>query len=192
MAGYDVCRVLFLESLALCREVGDRWGEAAALGNLGTIARWQRNYAAAVQYYQESLPLFKETGNQSDIATMTGNLGHAAYAQGDYATARTCYFEALQTEMNIWAIPMALESLVGLAGVLVRTGKPEQALDLLGVAAHHPALMNETRQEFVEPILADLRTQLAPEVVMVGLERGQALRLEEVVQEMAAEFERGY
>jgi class 3 adenylate cyclase/tetratricopeptide (TPR) repeat protein len=181
---YKEARSLYLETQVLHRELGDRRGEATALSNLGEAARLQADYAAAQSYYLESLPIAKETGNRFNVAITLGNLGHAAAALGDYATARSYYGEALQGAMAIGTIPFALDALAGLASVQEHTGQPEQALELLGLVMNHPSLTDETRQQFVKPILARLRAVLPAEAIEAGLERGKLLQLETVVAEI--------
>ena len=81
---------------------------------------------------------------------------------------------------------IALGVLAGLAGLKVTSGEPERALELLGLVLHHP-LFHPDPQEVADPILAQLRADLPPEVVEAGLERGKNLDYDTVVQELLAE-----
>ena len=82
-----------------------------------------------------------------------------------------------------------LDGLTGLAGIIARAGRLERALELLGLVLHHPAFINETRP-ILEPILADLRAKLLPDVVTEALARGESLPLEETVAEVLTELGR--
>jgi tetratricopeptide (TPR) repeat protein len=94
--------VLFEESLNLQRELGDRYGIAMTLNNLGNVATAQGDYAAGQALYEESLSLCRDMGYKWGIVFALTNLGSEAYVQGEYATARALYEEclALCTEMD--------------------------------------------------------------------------------------------
>lgn len=184
MGDYPASQSLYLESLALYQGVGNRDGEATVLINLGEIARLDGAYAEARQYYQEGLKIAREIDSQGIVAINLGNLGHVASALADYHAAVAYYHEALRLTMEMGYVPLVLDFLAGLANVLAHTGQPERANELLGVALHHPALVDETRQEHVAPLLADLRAQFPEDEVEAGLARGQARELAEVVAEV--------
>jgi tetratricopeptide (TPR) repeat protein len=171
----------------LSRELGDRLGVAMALGNLGEAARYQEDHASAYVYQREALDIFREIGHQVNVALTLANLGHGAAARGDHATAEPHYREALQVATAIGATSIVLDSLAGLAGVLAQTGRPARALELLGLVAHHPALLTRDTQPVIESALAHLRAQLTPETVEAGLARGRDRALEDVVTEVLAE-----
>ncbi|MBN1887014.1 MAG: tetratricopeptide repeat protein [Thermoflexales bacterium] len=184
MSEYAKAQRLYQASLELSREAGARRQEAHALNNLGETSRLQGDYAAARQYYQEALDINQEIGDLHGKGSSRSNLGHVAAAMGDYATAVSCYRESMHIMTSIGAIPINLENMAGLAGVLAHTGQPGQAIELIGLVSSHPALRNDTREQFVDPILAKLRAQLSPEEVEAGLKRGKALQLENVVAEI--------
>ncbi|MBN1955943.1 MAG: tetratricopeptide repeat protein [Anaerolineae bacterium] len=183
LGDYERAGALRLECLVLFRETGNRLGEGAALNNLGETVRLQGDYAAAQQYYREALDIFREIDYKSGVAGTTSNLGHTVFAIGDDAAALSWYRESLRIAMDVGAIPTALESLAGMAGVTARQGQPQRALALLGVVLEHPALAHETVL-IVEQALAELGAQLAPEEVAAGLARGRALQLEAVALEV--------
>jgi len=187
---WDEARARLLESLALYRELGDRQGMAVALNNLGEAARGQQNYARASSYYQESLDLSREVGDQVGILMAYANLGHSAVAQGDPAAALPHYCQGMHVARDIGALPGALDILAGVAGALAQTGQPERAAELLGLARHHPALKSDT-EPLIEPVLARLRSQLAPDVLEAALARGAELDLGQVVGEILRDEQRG-
>jgi predicted ATPase len=167
----------FTESLALCRELGDRRGMARALGNLGETVRQRGDYATAQGYYRKAMTVSQEIGYQLNVAINLANMGNAAVALDDDTAAARYYREAMHKALEIGVIPYALDDLVGLAGVMARAGRAERALELLGLALHHPAIWGETRST-IESLLTDLRAKLPPDVVEAGLERGKSLELE--------------
>jgi len=56
--------------LAIFRELGDRWGIAGTLADLGNMASEERNYLTARTLYQQSLKLFLELDHKRGIARL--------------------------------------------------------------------------------------------------------------------------
>jgi predicted ATPase/DNA-binding CsgD family transcriptional regulator len=92
---YAQARVLAEESLALCRQLGDKHDIAAALNVLGNIAGEQGDPLQATELYEESLALLREVGDKSSIAGILHNLGLRAADLGQYDRATTLYAESL-------------------------------------------------------------------------------------------------
>jgi predicted ATPase/DNA-binding SARP family transcriptional activator len=66
------------ESLALCQELGDRWGTARALASLGWVARNMGEYDRAYQLIDESLTVRRALGDQWGVASSLQTLGNVA------------------------------------------------------------------------------------------------------------------
>lgn len=92
---YGRARQLWQESLALYRQLGDRWGMAWSLSVLGHLLGELGEYLAARQYLQESLAIQQEIGNRRGLAGALNNLGHVLYLLGEYAEARVLLQESL-------------------------------------------------------------------------------------------------
>jgi predicted ATPase/transcriptional regulator with XRE-family HTH domain len=86
------------ESLALCRELGDKRGMAWSLFHLGDAESAFGNHAMAHSLTQESMALFCEVGEYWGLAYLLTNQGHEAMMQNDYATMRS----RLEEGMAIW------------------------------------------------------------------------------------------
>jgi hypothetical protein len=63
-------RTLYGQSLTLFRELGDRWGIAGTLADLGNLAREERNCTAANSLYRESIRLFQELEHKRGMARL--------------------------------------------------------------------------------------------------------------------------
>jgi hypothetical protein len=83
-------------------------------------------------------------------------------------------------------IPLALDSLAGLADVFARTQQPDRAVELLGVVSQHPSLLSDTGP-VIEQAMADLRSLLSAEAIADGLARAGSLDLEALVAEILAQ-----
>ncbi|WP_309721132.1 tetratricopeptide repeat protein [Armatimonas sp.] len=95
LGDYPAARLLYEQSLAIAREVGDRESTARALGNLGLVAVYQGDYPAARVYQEESLAIRREMGDRGGIARALLNLGMVPASQGDYPAARLLYEQSL-------------------------------------------------------------------------------------------------
>jgi hypothetical protein len=61
---------LYEQGLAIFRELGDRWGTAGTLADLGTLAREEGNFPAASSLYRESIKIFQELDHKRGIARL--------------------------------------------------------------------------------------------------------------------------
>jgi len=61
----------------VAREIGDRYGEGSALGNLGIAYNFLGDYRQAIEYHQQSLTIFREIGDRNGEGSALGNLGNA-------------------------------------------------------------------------------------------------------------------
>jgi predicted ATPase/DNA-binding SARP family transcriptional activator len=69
---------LYEQSLALCREIDDRWGEAFSLRGLGALAIRQGESERAAELLNESRKLFEELRERWGTALVNFNLGWLA------------------------------------------------------------------------------------------------------------------
>ncbi len=68
---------MYEKSLSICREIGDRDGEAMALNNLGEMAVAQRDFTLAIELSQKSLKIAQEIEEDWTIVVCYNNLGEA-------------------------------------------------------------------------------------------------------------------
>ena len=72
---------LYEESLGTFQELGDRWGIASSLADLGNLARDQGNYDRAESLYQQSMRMFQELEHKRGIARLLECLACSRAAQ---------------------------------------------------------------------------------------------------------------
>src|SRR5260370_41378601 len=63
------------------RELGDRWGIAGTLADLGSLAREQRNYPRGHSLYRESIKIFQGLEHKRGIARLLESFACSAAAQ---------------------------------------------------------------------------------------------------------------
>ncbi len=189
---YREARRLYQESLVIRQEVGDRFAIALVLNNLGLMAIHLGEYAEAKHLLHESLTMHQEIGDRGGIAEALNFSGLLADQTQDSQSARDYFRKGLQVATDNRLIPHALDILVGMAGSLVKEGETaqERAAELLAFALHHPATLKETKDRAAR-LLAELESQLPPQVMVAAQERGKARKLEEVVEALLGESEVG-
>lgn len=166
--------------------MGDQFLLARVLNNLGNVAYFLKEYAEAKQIYQESLALRTALDDRVGIGACLSNLGGVAVALGERQQARQYFQEALKVmvETNLaYAVPHILAEI---AELLAQEGKKEQAAGVFALVAYHPASQKATRDK-AQQLLAELESQLAPDVIAAAMEKGKVLKLEEVAGELLSE-----
>ena len=81
--------------LMMRREMGDRSGEADALGDLAFVAEKRGDFREVQHLRQSQLIIRQELGDHVGVATATYDLGLAAMCLGDYPGAITSYSEVI-------------------------------------------------------------------------------------------------
>jgi tetratricopeptide (TPR) repeat protein len=102
------------QALTLYRQIGDRHGEAASLGNLGLAYAAMAQHAQAAEVYQQSLEIFRDLGDRSAIAISLSNLGLACSHLKKHQTALECHQLALDIEQglgNLHGVAASLDNL---------------------------------------------------------------------------------
>jgi predicted ATPase/class 3 adenylate cyclase len=171
---------LYEESLALYSALGQPTGIARALNNLGVVAEAQGDYQAAQQFYYETHLICSESGDQWGTGIALNNLGHALQTLGDETAAHHYLQAALQHLMAVRAIPVILDTIVGIATLLSKAGRKEAALELLAFTRQHAAILDETRH-CADALWETLRAEVHPQTLISLQARGKARDIETVV-----------
>jgi hypothetical protein len=115
------------------------------------------------------------------MAICQKNLGGVFSAQGAHQEAKQCFLSALETALQIQALPWALEALAGLASLLAKEGQHERAVQCVVHVLHHPAAQGAVR-ETAKSLRDELRSQLPSHSFDQAREGGRARTLEEFVR----------
>ena len=89
------------KALAIRLEIGDRKGEAADYGNLGTVFQSLGNYNKAQEYYQKALSIRLEIGDKKGEARDYGNIGTLFSLLGEYDEAQKNLEKALRIQKKL-------------------------------------------------------------------------------------------
>ncbi len=178
-------RALLQEAIGLCRQVGNKWGLAHALGFLGQLTLEQGDLVDACALLTESLQLKQETGNRRSVATSQFHLASALVLQGDIAQARTLYEQSLAVAMALGQRGLMASCLQGLALTLTAQAQPLAAARLWGAA--ETLLQNSATtlplvlRASVERAQARARSQLGDKAFAQALAEGRAMTAEQAL-----------
>jgi predicted ATPase/DNA-binding SARP family transcriptional activator/Flp pilus assembly protein TadD len=189
---YAEAKRLYQECLAIRRQIGQLGGIGASLNNLGYFAFLHGEYVEAKELLLESLGIQRQIGDQHHLALCLSNLGAVAGALGEFQAGCAYFNEALRFALEIWALPLVLEALAGIA-TLLAASQPEErerAAELYTFVLNHPA-SDKPMQDRVERELADLASQLSPQALAAAQERAETRELEVIVAEILAEITPG-
>jgi tetratricopeptide (TPR) repeat protein len=118
-------------SLALCREAGDRRGEAQALNMLGFIASERNDLERAKKLLEESLALGWKAGTPIVIHSALNSLAALATYRNDYARATVLLEEGLGIARAVGDVGGIAVNTANLGATAVVTGEFERAKQLL-------------------------------------------------------------
>jgi tetratricopeptide (TPR) repeat protein len=127
----DEAQAYFTESLALYRQLGDKWGMTEALNGLALLATMRGDRVAARTLLEESLGLSRSMGDLRGAAKTLSNLAQLTIEMGDLEEAEAMQTEALGTFRELddkWGMAVALENMGQLAA---EQGSYERAIHLL-------------------------------------------------------------
>lgn len=179
--GYHAQAEAYLrESVQLCEGVGDRWGSGTAYRFLGVAALAQGDVARAQAMLRKSLEIFNGFVIGWDIVRSQIYLGDARRAAGDLDGARAILREALDGALAAHAVPLAIDALAALAG-LVQPADPVVAAGLVAFVLQHPMATYESRER-VEGLWAR-DTATLPEAQLTAAQQWATAQTLETVAE---------
>lgn len=115
------------QSLALFREIGDKWGIGQVLERLGVIMLFSHKYELARPMLEESLELTRSIGNKLGTAMVLNGLGYLANFQANYHQAIPLLEESLALLCEIKCGPLEAWASNGLGWAALNQGKYDEA-----------------------------------------------------------------
>jgi len=135
---YASARVLFEQSLAVFRLLGDDQGRVSALGNLCDVARKQGDQDSTQMFYDEACALYEETlklqlssGDKRGSAISLNLLGLLANNHGDFAVSQARFEESLVIFQELDDKTHIAGALINLSSVVYYRGDIDSACRLL-------------------------------------------------------------
>ncbi|HLY27479.1 MAG TPA: protein kinase [Aggregatilineales bacterium] len=161
-----------------------------ALGydGLSWFASKQGDHANHKRYLLLALDSFRDAGDRWDTARTLGNLGHPMVRLGEYQAAQRYSLECLALAQKLNNPYLSLKAIVGYADALNHSGQAEHAVELLGFARNHSAVIDELKG-FIDMYLKE--SPLSPEISAAAYERGRSMDFENVTAQLLANSEVG-
>lgn len=131
------------ESLMLSQQIGDIYGEAWSLWELGEIQRLKGDFVSARQFYEKAHVLFQPFGDITGLTFYQRGLGDLAIAKKDYLDAEHHFTESMNaaSESNhAWSLSYAS---TGAGRAAIGLGKLDAAREFFLVAIQQAALADE-------------------------------------------------
>ncbi len=145
------------ESLALCRQAGERWREAEALHLLALGYARRGEEARGRATAETSLSICRELGEGGGTSIQLLSLGCFAWRQGDLAGARQYVEESLAVSQQSAMPVLIVPCLVWLGIILVSRGQPTSAARLWGAAERVGEPQGVTGQQlFAMPLIREI------------------------------------
>ena len=151
------------KALEIDRDIGDRSGEGADLGNLGSAYANLGQTNKAIEYYQKALEIDRDIGYRSGEGTALGNLGNAYRNLGQIDKAIEYYQKALEIARDIGDRGGKGAWLGNLGSVYYRLGQIDKAIEYYQQALIIAREIEDPRLEsFVLENLEKLKQKVLP------------------------------
>lgn len=129
LSQYQLALDSWQAALKIYRDIGNRKGEAATLGNLGIVYYSLSDYQQAIDFHQQSLAIAKEISDHQGEANSLGNLGNVYYSLGKYQRAIDFYHHQLTLAREISDRRGKSSALGNLGLVYYSLGEYQRAID---------------------------------------------------------------
>lgn len=134
---------LHQRSLALFKELEDKFGIGCELEALGEIAKYEGDYARSVELHSHSLDIRREIDDQEGVAKALGHLGMIARDRGQYQQAQELLGESLRLGQQLEDKLLAAQALNNLGLVAFNLCAYPRASELLEEALSLYRVLND-------------------------------------------------
>jgi serine/threonine protein kinase/tetratricopeptide (TPR) repeat protein len=153
------------------------------ISNRGMLATAMGNYEEAQQLLENAVAFHRKTGDPYGEAVSLDALGFAYLGLKNYAEALASFRESIKLAWSMNLLLWVMYGLPGIAAICARTDQPQRAAELFALARQHPATWHYSKT-WIIPYLNELQQQLSSENFTAAMERGKALDIQQVVQEI--------
>lgn len=126
---YDTARKYFDQSLKISRQLGNDWGTANELENLGYISSQLEKYDEALRYYLNSLSIREQLAQKRELALSLSNVGYTYLKLKDYPAAQRYLLKSLAMAREIGSKPLIYDIYKDLADLMAGKKDFDQAYE---------------------------------------------------------------
>lgn len=174
---------LYVRCLSLYQKHDDNRGITLTLIEMGILAIDLEEPVEAKEHFWQALKNARVIRDPSMIALALNHLGHVTSTLGSNHEAKQYFYEALSIAKDIREAPRLLDSLVGIARLLIYAGKATDAIELLVLIQQHPSTLKETLDR-ADRLHAEVLAQQPHAIGGVVAARWQTKTLEQVVEDI--------
>ena len=175
----DGARRLNDESIALFRELGDRWSLGQLLNNQACVLADQHEFVGARALLAESLRIRRQLGDRAGLALSLNTLADVLIDEGDHAAAVPTIDESLAIYRELGNESAVIYLVEDHAGVAAADGRSARALRLAGYAEARRGVLgtplSPSEAERVAGMIAPAMEALADDDAERALAEGRAL-----------------
>lgn len=166
------------EGAQITQESGDRFGYGLMLEQLA-LAAWARgDFTSAEQLFESCVELFGEISDVWYLSRALISWGDFRQFLGDLTQATEHFKQAIRLSLDVQAFLIALNALVGLAGVYAQEDKAESALEIAIRVIEHPASTQDARTN-AKLIQRNMESQLTSDEIEAINQRAHSQTLEQ-------------
>jgi DNA-binding SARP family transcriptional activator len=181
----DRSRTLFEEVLAIGQALEDNDLQVKALGNLASLVLMQGDIQRAEELYEQAITQVRSLGEHLTLGSHLTGLARIRMLQGDFETAEQYLHESLAWARKMGHQAWLALALAGLGRIQAERGQARQAARLWGaIDVVLQRKLDADDRYAVEQWETVVRAALPPEEFSAAFIAGQALSLEEAVQEI--------
>ncbi|MCB9451522.1 MAG: protein kinase [Anaerolineaceae bacterium] len=129
---------------------------------------------------------FRKANNRWAEAITLRYTGILCAQRSDYVRGRKYLYAALRIAAESNEAALSLDILVEISQVLMKQGRKSRALELLALTLHQPN-SDETTHDTAERLLFELGTELSPDVVSAGWEKGKTGEFQKVITDLLSD-----
>jgi tetratricopeptide (TPR) repeat protein len=168
-------------------EVGNRERAMHALNNLGACAELRGDIPASLSSIRRALDLARELAMRAYVALYITNVAELELRLGRPAVARPLLLEGLSLAKELGAAIQQVNAVYRFGMIYAAEGDIDHALELFGVAQHHPAFSLDDQRQ-IDWALGEY--EIDPTVAADGLARGAALDFDTTVEALLRQPQR--
>lgn len=190
---YAEAKHLAESSLKISEETGDVFCTIMSSIVLGHLYFVEGGFEEANLIYQRCLDLSVKTGFNYGLQTSSKYLGKGTLSMGDIPKARSYLLQCLDITNEAGFVRDLINLISEFARLKFTEGEPEGATELLAFVIQHPdsyeSRMLEGRiRDSALDLLAQIEAELSPEDYAAAIERGQNLKLDDIVNDLVRSY----
>jgi predicted ATPase/transcriptional regulator with XRE-family HTH domain len=144
---YGEAEELLQTGVTHARKLNYPFGLALALNHLGAARCRHGEPGSAQPLLTEALALCEAIGNRTGVVHALIHLAAVAQAAADFVRAGKLLMRGLRLSAELETLPLVLDTVLGLAALLIEQGQTSTAAPALGAVLRHPATRALTRAD---------------------------------------------